>query len=62
VSIKSTTQHPQPSIPEGADRSSVRFDSSTIRPSEMPPLKLPARNVIDSGVMRLGSCTITSAR
>jgi hypothetical protein len=28
----------------------------------MPALKLPARNIADRGIVRLGSCGITSVR
>jgi hypothetical protein len=59
--IKNRTQHPSQPIPKGADGSSVRFESNTLTRSEMPPLKLPAQ-ITDRGIMRLGSCGITSER
>jgi hypothetical protein len=59
---KSTTQYlPQP-ISGGADRGFVRFDSNTTTPSELPPLKPQAREITDRGLLRFGSCGITSAR
>ena len=57
-----TTQHPPQSIPEGADRGFVRFDTSTITLSELPPLKPQAQEITDRGIVRFGSAGITSAR
>lgn len=62
MAVKNTTQYPPRPIREVAARGFVRFDSSTIGPSEMPALKLPARNIADRGIVRLGSCGITSVR
>jgi hypothetical protein len=62
VPIKNTAQRPQPPMQERGDRSFVRFETSAATPSEMPPLKLPARNTIDPGVVRLGGSNITSVR
>jgi hypothetical protein len=59
---KNTSQHPLQPSPEGAYRGFVRFDSSTIMPSELPPLKPQAREITDRGIVRFGSSNITSAR
>ena len=59
---KNTTQHPPQPIPQGADRGFVRFDSSTITLSHLPPLKPPARDITDSGTVRFGSNSITAER
>jgi hypothetical protein len=59
---KNTSQHSLQPSPEGAYRGFVRFDSSTITLSELPPLKLQAREISDRGIVRFGSSTITSAR
>jgi hypothetical protein len=59
---KNTSQHlPQPG-PDGADRGFVRFDSSTITLSELPPLKPQAQEITDRGIVRLGAGNITSVR
>ena len=53
-----TTQHPpQPIVDRG-----IRFESSTVTPSELPPLKPQARQITDRGIVRFGSGTITSER
>jgi hypothetical protein len=58
--VKNRTQHPSQPILEGADRSSVQFESDTL--TEIPQLKLAAQDAIDRGIVRLGSCNITSVR
>jgi hypothetical protein len=59
---KNTSQYPLQPSPEGGHRGFVRFDSSTITPSELPPLKLQAREITDRGIVRFGSSSITPAR
>jgi hypothetical protein len=59
---KNTSQHPLQPSPEGAYRSFVQFDSSTITLSELPPLKLQVREITDRGLVRFGATSITSAR
>jgi hypothetical protein len=61
MAIKNKTQDPPQPIPEGADRGFVQFDS-TITLSELPPLKPQARQITDRGIVRFGSCGITSRR
>jgi hypothetical protein len=59
---KNTAQHPQQPTPESEDRGFVRFDSKTITLSQLPPLKLQAREITDCGIVRFGSGMITSER
>jgi hypothetical protein len=59
---KNTTQHPPQPILEGADRGFIRFDSSTITLSQLPPLNPQAREITDRGIVRFGSAGITSGR
>lgn len=59
---KNTTQHPLQPSPESADRGFVRFDSSMITLSELPPLKPQAQEITDRGTVRFGSSMITSER
>jgi hypothetical protein len=59
---KNSTRHLPQAIPEGGDGRFVRFDSSTITFSELPPLKPQAPEVTDRGIVRFGSSMITSAR
>ena len=59
---RNTSQHPLQLGSERADCGFLRFDSSTITPSELPPLKPQAREITARGIMRFGSAGITSAR
>jgi hypothetical protein len=59
---ENTTQHRLQPILERADRGFVRFDSSTIMLSELPPLKAQTQEITDRGIVRFGSAGITSAR
>jgi len=59
---KNTTRHLPRPIPEGADRGFVRFDSSMMTLSELPPLKPQAREITDRSIVRFGSSMITSER
>jgi hypothetical protein len=59
---KNTSQHPLQPSPEGGYRGFVGFASSTIRSSELPPLKPQAREITDRGFVRFGSAGITPAR
>jgi hypothetical protein len=56
---KPTLHLPQPKI---SARFRVQFGSSTIAASESPQLTLPACDVADRGIVRLGSTGITSER
>ena len=59
---KNTSQHPLRPSTAGGDRGSVRFDSTTITLSELPPLKPQAQEITDRGIVRFGSSMITSER
>ena len=62
MAVKNTTQSPPRPILEDAARGFVRFESRTITQSQLPPLRLPAQNITDRGIVRLGSCGITFVR
>ena len=60
MDAKITTQVQLQSIPEGADRGFVRFESGVVTP--LPQLTLQARQITDRGTVRFGSASITSER
>jgi hypothetical protein len=62
MAINNPRQHASQPIQEGADYGFVRFDSSTIRLSELPRLSLQGPEITDRGIVRLGLSNITSAR
>jgi hypothetical protein len=49
-------------ITEDVQRPIVRFDNSPQPSPKLPPLKLPAQDITDPGIVRLGNNCITSAR
>ena len=62
MAINNPRQHALQPISEGADYGFVRFDSSMMTLSELPPLKPQAREITDRSIVRFGSSMITSER
>jgi hypothetical protein len=57
--MKIVTQDPMPKL---TNHNVVCFEHSPQASSNLPPLKLPARDITDPGILRLGGSNITSAR
>jgi len=49
-------------VVQNAQRQTVRFENNPQASPSLPPLKLPAPDITDPGIVRLGGSNITAAR